>query len=280
MIAVQKSEQHPRPPTMIPLPPSVKALQLLPNQEIQFKQHQLQVQLHQLQSINTTMAVVSSAEERTQKSVEEVTAEKESIEQQLQSVLVELEKLQSSNISLEEDRVTTLNELQSLQLAKDELQAHLTAASEENHKLESNCIALEKRLEERQLQLDTIRQKEVEGPLVEENRLLKSSLSGLQSQLRSVEGALETERATLIATKQARQHAEQRIGELENQLTTLQGELRVSALKLASGKGEHTSLEKQMVELKTTVTSLREEVSSAAISRSLLELELSTPKAR
>ena len=95
-----------------------------------------------------------------------------------------------------------------------------------------------------------------------------------------MEGALETERATLIATKQATQHAEQRIGELENQLTTLRGELRVSALKLASGKGEHTRLEKQMVELKTTVTSLREEVSSAAISRSLLELELSTPKAR
>ena len=159
-----------------------------------------------IREVQDRMVDVSSAEERTQKSVEEVTAEKESIEQQLQSVLVKLEKLQSSNISLEEDRVTTHNELQSLQLAKNGLQAHLTAASEENHKLVSNSIALEKRLEERQLQLDTIREKEVEGPLVEENRLLKSSLSGLQSQLRSVEGALETERATLIATKQARQY--------------------------------------------------------------------------
>eukprot|EP00956_Cyclotella_meneghiniana_P045267 scaffold361509_cov70-Cyclotella_meneghiniana.AAC.1 len=227
-----------------------------------------------IREVRDRMVVVSSAEERTQKSVEQVTAEKESIKQQLQSVLVELEKLQSSNISLEEDRVTTQNELQSLQLAKDELQAHLTAASEENHKLVSNSIALEQRLEERQLQLDTIREKEVEGPLVEENRLLKSSLSGLQSQLHSVEGALETERATLIATNQARQHAEQRIGELENQLTTLQGELRVSTLKSASGKDEHTRLEKQMAELKATVTSLREEISSAAISRSQLELEL------
>jgi len=47
--------------------PSVTALQPLPNQEIQIKQHQFQLQLHQLQSINSTMAVVSSAEERTQK---------------------------------------------------------------------------------------------------------------------------------------------------------------------------------------------------------------------
>lgn len=59
------------------------------------------------------MVVVSSAEERrTQKNIEEVTAEKESIEPRLQSVLVELEQLQSSNLSLEEHRVTTQNKLQ------------------------------------------------------------------------------------------------------------------------------------------------------------------------
>ena len=71
---------------------------------------------------------------------------------------------------LKEYRASMENGLQSLHLAKDELEARFSAVSEKNQQLASNNIA-------------PIEETRLEGPLVEENRLLKSSLSVLQNQL-------------------------------------------------------------------------------------------------
>ena len=241
-----------------------------------------------VREIEQRVASAAIEEEETRRRLDETVAAKESVERQLQSVLSdkdqlskdllalkrENEMIEAKNVSLEEYHANAQEELKSWQTANEELEAKLSATAEENATLTSNNLAMKERLDERQLLLDTIRKNEVDGPLVDENRLLKTSLSGLENQLHRVESSLEKERASLTSTEQARQHAEKRIGELENQMQSLQNEINTAHSKTASEKDHQLRLEKQTTELKETIATLREEISSAAISRSHLELEL------
>lgn len=243
---------------------------------------------NRISSVEQEVTASRLKEASLQSRVDETEAEKESIQQQMQFLLAEKqqldndlhsitrenEMLQSKNASLEEYHVNAQEELQSWQLAKEELEAELSATSEENATLKSNNIAMKERLDERQQLLDSIRKNEVDGALQEENRLLKSTLSGLESQLRGVENALEMERSSLTATRKSREHAEKRIGELELQIVSLQNDINSANSRKASERDDHARLKRQTSELKATIASLREEISTAAISRSQLELEL------
>ena len=89
--------------------------------------------------VRERMAVISSVEERMQVSAKEVMAEKESMERQLQSVLIEqLEQLRSKNTIPVWKNIVLWRKTNCSHciLAKDELEAHLSAAPEENQMAE------------------------------------------------------------------------------------------------------------------------------------------------
>ncbi|KAL3781540.1 hypothetical protein HJC23_000025 [Cyclotella cryptica] len=241
-----------------------------------------------MRRIEQELAAALLEEETIRRSVGEAAAEKDAIQQQLQTLQIEKEQLdsdmqslcrenemlQSQKASLEEYHVNAQDELRSWQFAKEELEAELSAASEENATLKSSNLAMKERLEERQSLLDSIRKSNAEDHLVEENRLLRSSLTGLEHQLRGVESALHAERLTLASTEHAREQAEKRIGELESQILLLQKDIESANNKTSSERSDHLRLDKQMNEMKKTILSLQEEISSTAITESQLQLEL------
>ncbi|KAL7522622.1 hypothetical protein ACHAWX_007318 [Stephanocyclus meneghinianus] len=241
-----------------------------------------------MRRIEQELIAALSEEESIRRSVDYAAAEKEAIRQQLQTLQTEKaqldsdmkslrrenEILQSQKASLEEYHVNAQDELRSWQLAKEELEAELSAVAEENATLKSSNLVMKERLEERQSLIDTIRKGDADNHLVEENRLLRSSLAGLEHQLRGVESALHSERLALASTKHAREQAEKRIGELESHTVLLQKEIESANKTISSERNDHLRLDKQMNEMKKTILSLREEISSSAITESQLQMEL------
>ncbi|KAL7511655.1 hypothetical protein ACHAXN_012197 [Cyclotella atomus] len=225
-------------------------------------------------SIQRRADEVIAEKDNLQRQMQDLLTEKQQINSDLQSLKRENEMLQSKNESLEEYHVNAQEELQSWQLAKEEIEAELSATLEENACLKSSNLSMKERLDERQQLLDVIRKNEIDGPLVKENQILKSTLNELENKLRGLESALGMERANLTSARQGKEHAEMRIGELENQIVSLQSDVSAAKSKSSSERESQVRFEKHANELKATIASLREEISSSAISRSHLELEL------
>jgi len=241
-----------------------------------------------LRTLESNHSDVVSENDNLQHNLDQIRAEKDTILERLRALQVEkddanaelsalrkeIEILKSQKASLEEYHINAQQELTSWQRAKEEVESELAAANEEKESLKANNLAMNERLEERQAFLDNLRNEENKGPLTEENRLLRSSLSGLEHQLRGMEASLSSERQTLAKTEHAREQAESTIMELESQIKSLKSEISSANKVTTNERSGHLRLQHDMEEMKQMVVSLREEISSAAIAMSHLELEL------
>ena len=184
----------------------------------------------------------------------------------------ENEKLQLLVPSLEERAITAHNENKALRRENEEVKSKLSGLEKKTNELNSDNLATKDKLNKELEMIKTLQH--TDRSISKENSIFRSSISGLEHKLMTVEACLSGERAKVASAERARDQAEKRADQFESQVKTIEYDLSTANQFNEKKREEHLQLQDNIKELKKNISSLREEISAAAIARSQLELEL------
>jgi len=184
----------------------------------------------------------------------------------------ENEKLKLRVPSLEERVTTAHNDNKALRLENDGMKSKMSGLEKEASNLKSDNLAMKARLNEELEMMKNLQHSDRSNS--KENSFLRSSISGLEHKLMTVESNLIDEREKVASAEKARDQAEEKACQFESQVKSLEFDLSTANQFNAKKCEEYLQLQDNIKELKKNVSSLREEISATAIARSQLELEL------
>jgi hypothetical protein len=188
----------------------------------------------------------------------------------------ENERLKLLVPSLEEQVKNVQNGNKALRRENDDVKSKLSIIEEENIQVKSENLAMKERLDKEVEMAKALEQ--TDRNISKENSVLRSSISGFEHKLVTVEASLLEEREKVVAAEKARDLAVEKAEQFESQVKSLEYDISTANQFNEKKREEHLELQDNINELKRNILSLREEISAAAIAQSQLELELKQRK--
>ena len=184
----------------------------------------------------------------------------------------ENERLKLLVPSLEEQVKSVQNDNKALMRENDDVKSKISIIEKENIQVKSDNLAMKERLDKEVEIVKALEQ--TDRNISKENSVLRSSISGFEHKLITVEASLLEEREKVVAAERARDLAVEKAEQFESQVKSLEYDISTANQFNEKKREEHLQLQDNIKELKRNISSLREEISAAAIARSQLELEL------